>query len=517
MSETAAPEAQPDPRDQSGRVARNILSVAASQAATWAFSAVAIVIVPRALGPTAVGQLGFSMAVWSIASMVITFGSSPLITREVAQDPAAGSRVISNVFPMKGIAWIGVSLVVFGYTVVGNVEGTLLTLLAIHGVHALVNQTNETFRSSIIGRERLGLTSTVSIIERAIVAAATIGVVLLDQGVEVVAIAGLAGLVVTMPILGVSAVRDPEIHIRPTLSEAGSVLHRALPLMFLSGALLLYREVDIITLKALADDTAVGLYAATDRLFGAMVMVPSAISFALFPTMSRRYATDPDGVLDTMRRITALLGLVTIPIAVGALMLGPELAVAILGDDFARSGGVMQIYGIVLIPVAWTVVIGMLCTISQQERTWTIVLLVSAAATVPLDLVLVPWTENQYDNAALAGALAFLVTETGAVIFGFRRILPGAINRHTGATLIRTGLAAGLMAGALVLLDGLPLIVTIIGGGIVYGVGVLVFGALRLGELATLGGPFERFARFQAAPTDLNSEGAESSSPTSES
>ena len=36
MSDTAAPLAQPDPRDHSGRVARNILSVAASQLATWA-------------------------------------------------------------------------------------------------------------------------------------------------------------------------------------------------------------------------------------------------------------------------------------------------------------------------------------------------------------------------------------------------------------------------------------------------------------------------------------------------
>ncbi|MEO0494228.1 MAG: oligosaccharide flippase family protein [Actinomycetota bacterium] len=516
MSDDAASETQPDPRDNAGRVARNIASVAASQLTTWLFSAVAIVIVPRALGPVAIGQLGLATAIWQLGNIAIGFGSHQLIIREMSQDPKEGSRVLSNVVALQALAWVGVSVLVAAYAVLAGVDDTVAMLLVLVGLATIISQQNQSARGAIIGRERLGLTSSVSVIERAIAAGVTIVAVVLGYGVVVVtAVAGVA-TVVALGAHGIAVARDPEVVVKPTLADRRSVIQRAIPLMLLSSALLLYREIDVLALAALADEEAVGLYAATDRLFGAMVMVPSAISLALFPTLARRFTTDPEAVRATLRRLSALLGVVTLPMAVGAWMLGPDLAVTILGEDFEKSGDVMRVYGIVLIPVAWTVIIGMYCTISKQERVWTFVLLASAVATVPLDIFLVPFSEDRFDNAALAGAIAFLVTETSAVIFGFRRVLPGVMNGATLSMFVRAGFAAAAMAGVLWAARDLNVFLALIVGGGAYGIGALAFGALRLSELATLGGPFQRLARFGAAPSDGNTDGA-SSTPTSRS
>lgn len=515
MTEPAAPTAQPDPRDQPGRVARNIVSVTVSQLTTWVFSAVSIVIVPRALGPEANGQLGFALAVWALAGIIVSFGSGQLVTRELSQDSVIGSRVVSNVLPMQGLAWLLMAVVVFGYVVVADVGEPIRTLLFIAGIGTLVAQWGMTYRHALTGRERLTFTSTMSIVERAVAAGIAVTAVLLGYGVEVVAAAGVIASVVALGVFGVGAQRDPNIVIRPSLNYADVVVKQAIPLMAMASALRLYREIDVIALKLMADDVAVGLYAATDRLLGAALMVPAAITIALFPTLSRRYATDPEGVRDTLRRVSGYLGVMTLPMAMASLFLGRDLAVTILGDQFEKAGDVMRIYGLVLIPVAWGVVIGIYCTISRRELRWAAVLTVLALLTIPLDIVLVPWTEDRFDNAALAGALAFFVTETGSVVYGFRKVLPGVFHAGNRRMLFRALLAAGVMAGVLWLLRDMHLAVRVAAGGLTYVACVPVFGVLSLSEVATLGGPFERFARFVPSRTDQSSEDGPSSPPTS--
>ncbi|MEM8707038.1 MAG: flippase [Actinomycetota bacterium] len=511
---SASPESD---LDGGGRLARNIASVGGSQLVTWAFSAVAIVVVPRALGPTALGQLGFASAVWGIGALFTNFGSSALINREVARDRATGSQILSNVLPMQGIAWTAVATVIFGYTLLGDFDSTQATLMFIVGFGALIGEPAQALMAAIIGQERLVLSSALSVVDRALVAIATVAAVLLGYGVEVVAAVGFVGTALVLIVMIGLMRRDEEIQIDLTLRQHRSVINQAVPLMLLGGALVVYREIDVITLKALADDESVGLYSATDRLFGAMLLVPGAVTFALFPTMARRWSSDPEGVLVTLRRICGLLALFTLPVAAGALLLGPQIAVTILGDDFERSGDVMRVYGIVLIPVAWTGVLGMLCQISKRERIWTYVLLASAAATIPLDVVLVPWTDDRFGNAALAGALAFLVTETGAVVYGFRRVLPGVFDAAFRSTIYRTLPALAAMVGVVWFLQDLFILVPVAVGGAVYGLGVLATGAIRLDELATIGGPFERFARFRSNPADppQEDEAPDSTNPRS--
>lgn len=516
MSEPTAPEGA-DPRDQPGRVARNIASVAGSQIGTWAFAAVAIVIVPRALGPEQFGQLGVVRSLWALAGIFIGFGAGGLITREISQDVDWGSRVISNVLPMQTIVWSLCAVTLVGYGFVTDADQTTWALLMIVGVGSLFGNWKATLNTGIIGRERIGVSSALSVADRALVAGLTVSVVLLGFGVE--AVAGVNTFMHGAMLIALVVVtrRDPAVKIAPSLADAKKVLRQAAPLAVLGGALAFYREIDVIALSALADETAVGFYSATDRLFGAMIVIPAAVAGALYPTLSRRWVSDPDGVLSTLHRVTGLLGVFTVPVSVGAVMLGPELAVLILGEEFEKTGDVMRIYGLVLIPVGWTVVLGTLCRIKKTEHVWTKVLIVSALATIPLDIVLVPWADDRFENAALAGALAFLVTESGAVAFGAYRVLPGMFSATVRRMLFRSTLAAGVMAGAVYATDGLHVLFRIVIGGLVYAAAAPALGAVRLGELATLGGPFSRFARFASDSSDETSKGTPPSPPTTRS
>lgn len=76
-------------------------------------------------------------------------------------------------------------------------------------------------------------------------------------------------------------------------------------------------------------------------------------------------------------------------------------------------------------------------------------MIVATIATIPLDLILVPWCEQVFGNGAIGGGLSFILTEAAMVIIGIRLLPPKTL-----------GWANGWLAGR-VLLGGLLMVLSV--------------------------------------------------------
>ena len=95
-----------------------------------------------------------------------------------------------------------------------------------------------------------------------------------------------------------------------------------------------------------------------------------------------------------------------------------------------------------------TIVIGHYMMAVDRLHRWTSITVVAIVVSVPLNMVLVPFTERVYDNGAIGGALVYIVSESvillGATTLAGMRFY----DRHVVGAAVKAAIAAGLMLAA---------------------------------------------------------------------
>jgi O-antigen/teichoic acid export membrane protein len=212
--------------------------------------------------------------------------------------------------------------------------------------------------------------------------------------------------------------------------------------------LILYGQVDVLIISSLVNTQETGWYGAASQLFSTLLFIPVVFTTAVFPVLARTYAAAPDALPKVLSKAFDMLLLVSIPIGLGILIVAPQVVSMLFGPAFAQSGPILALMGIVLIFTYQNVLIGQFLTSTDRQNSWTLVMIVAAIITVPLDLVLVPWCQREFGNGAIAGALSFIFTEFAMVAIGIWLLPKGSLgwsNVRGGAQIIFAGLA---MVGA---------------------------------------------------------------------
>jgi hypothetical protein len=113
-------------------------------------------------------------------------------------------------------------------------------------------------------------------------------------------------------------------------------------------------------------------------------------------------------------------------------------------------------------------------------------MIVATIATIPLDLILVPWTDKRFDNGAIGGALAYVVTEGFVLTVALVFIAPQLLRLPSTLRLARTVLAGAGMFAAIWPLRDTFILIPIAVGAVVYLVGIAVLRVLGARDLAML-------------------------------
>ncbi|MFN8507778.1 MAG: flippase [Dehalococcoidia bacterium] len=449
---------------------QNAIAMFAGQTITWTLTALTLALLPRYLGPSHMGALGISLSFSNLASTVAGLGIATLVTKDIARDHEAASRMLGTAIwlnVMLGLAAAAISIAAgqaLGYApmtqwaILVNCGIVPLNLLTLLGFAAL--QGAEVMRHQAIWDAT----------NKLLFLAGTAAIIVLDLGFGAYLLLSIASAVlVTVPAIRLMHRVLPFKPWTFSIAQARYLVVASLPFSTTSVFVVVYLAVDTLLLSLLSGETAVGIYTAPSRIFGTLLFAPTIVTTVVFPRMAATYR---DGAADTARLARATLALVigiTLPVAVMTVGVGDEGLVWLIGRGFADSGPVVVLLALSLVPTSVNMVAHRILIAVDRQRVWTVVVLVALVAKVAVGLVLIPLFDHAFASAALGAAASLLAVEGGMMLVAFYYMPRGIMDRAAFALYARLSAGALFATAAMLLTRPLGFFLTGIAGTLGYG------------------------------------------------
>lgn len=410
-----------------GTIFKNMVALGVVQFANYLLPLIIIPFVTRALGVDLFGRVCYAQNIVSYLALLINFGFDYSATQDVAihkHDKQTLGVIFRTVMVSKAVLF-AVSLVVMGvlYAVFAPVHADpVLYLWA-----ALFNLGFVLFPTWLYqGMEDMGHMSIMNFITKLTGAVLIIAVVRkAEDYIAYMAILSVVYIVVGGIALGY-AIRHYGVLESKTRDKAlsGAILRKSCPIFVTTLAGSLYNAMGLTLLGAMMNSTEVGVYAGSQKMISACMMLTSMpFSVAIFPTMSRLFAEDKPKAWHFFGRSMGLaigVGLCMIPCI---WLLAPLVVHILLGNGFEEA--VAQMRWMAGLPLL--LLIGTMLTVqglygTQQQRWAPVVVLLSGGISVALNWLLIPVWHAGGCIAAWYVAECVEILIVGGILWRYKRI-----------------------------------------------------------------------------------------------
>lgn len=472
------------------RVLRNIVALLITQLGTWSISLVLTLLVPSYLGPARYGLYSFVGSYVGFFALGMQLGTGTYLTWRIAREPELAPRLLFNTLllqlPLALVCGIAAVLIVPALDPDPFVRELILILVVTNTLTAL----SATGIAALSGFQLMRVPAFINLFSVAVSAALLILSIRFHAGLEVFLLAGLAGQVVGLLALAAYTLRKIPFRPRADPRLWRSILVGGLPFFSWSLILLFYGQVSVSMLKILAGNTVVGWYAAANRIVGIPVFLPSIVIIAILPALSAEGTASSPRFLQLTSRSLRLVALITIPAAVGMIMLANNLTALLhFPSSFDQVGPIIAVLAANIPLIAVDMVLGTVLIALGRQKAWAAVGVVAAIVNPAANLWLIPYTAARFGNAAIGAACATLLTElvmlAGALILRPKTIF----TRWDLWFIVRCLMAAALMVPAVLALASRTSIGTVaaVGYGIVvYAMAAYTLQAVRNDDLVGL-------------------------------
>jgi O-antigen/teichoic acid export membrane protein len=393
-----------DPANAARRVFKNSAVTFAMRMVVRALDLVVFYLLAGSLNVATLGDYTFAALLVSQYLAIFTeFGLGVLLTREVARDPGAARRlfgvtlglrlllVLAGALPvallvLAAFAAIGQPLSAEGAAVIFVLLLTLVPSAYSGAVTALYN-----------ANERMEVPALMELVTAALSFLARIAVIVLGLGIIGLAWSAVAVSAVTATLFFLLQGRQ---FFAPTLSWDTAAMRAtvpsALPLMLNNLLSAVFFRFDVFIIRAFggaAGERLVGQYNVPYTILSIAMIVPPAVTFAVFPLLARRAGGDRAAMADAQNRTLQILLALAFPLAMGLAALAPDLILLFTRSQFADYGPSAAVLAILAWFLPLSFANGLLqyaLIAAERQAAITRAFLIGAAANLALNLTAVP-------------------------------------------------------------------------------------------------------------------------------
>jgi O-antigen/teichoic acid export membrane protein len=428
-------------------IAKNTGILLVSQVITWALTLLMTVFLPRYLGAGIVGKLHLANSIWAIVSMLAGFGMDTLMTKEIARAPQRLSELLGTNLILRSLLYVLGAVVTAAYVHFAGYPADTISIIAITGLAMLVFGAISGAEASLMGLEKADVLSVGKVAGKLILTVLTLGALFLDMGVLVIASVALVSASLQLFYLLSTIHKIQPFRLQINWRLGIWMLQAGFPYLLVGGLVVIYQQVDVILLSLLANESSIGWYGTAEQLFGTLLFIPTAFITAVFPVLSRLFTSDPQALVKIAQKSASFLLLLSMPIGLGMIAIAEPFVVLLFGPEFAPTGQVLMVLGIVLVFTYQNTLISYYLISTDRQQQWVWVMAVATLVTIPLDLFLIPWCQAVFNNGAIGGAAAFFITELGMMLYGLKLVGNEGINLRSAWQALRIFLAgAGMFA-----------------------------------------------------------------------
>ncbi|MFQ3662869.1 MAG: flippase [Chloroflexaceae bacterium] len=325
-----------DPENTARRVFKNSAVTFAMRMVVKALDMVIFFILVGSFDVATFGDYLFAiLLVGQYLTIFTEFGLGVLLTREVAREPDSARRLFGLTLTLR-LALIGVValpltlLVVGGYALLGQPisavgQQTIFILLLTLIPSAFSGAVTALYNAS----ERMEVPALMEVVTATLNFLARLGVMALGLGILGLAWAAVAVTSVTALVFAVLQRRD---FFPPRIAWDGPKMRwlalTALPLMLNNLLSAVFFRFDVFIVRAFGGPGAerlVGQYNTPYTFLNVALIIPPAVTFAVFPLLSRRAAGDRSSLATAQNRTLQVLLLLAFPLAMGMSVLSHDL------------------------------------------------------------------------------------------------------------------------------------------------------------------------------------------------
>lgn len=499
-----------DPANAARRIFKNSAVTFGLRMFVRGLDTVILFLLVGALDPAALGA--YNTAALLVAQYLATFtefGLGILLTREVARHPDAARRLFGVTLALRLLLIIAAAapvawLVIAGYNLIGAVglsepltaEGQLaiwillLTLVpsAYSGaVTALYN-----------AAERMEVPAAVEVLTALLSFLARIAVLVLGWGVIGLAWAAVLVSSITAVIFFGLQVRT---FFAPTLSFDAAAIRalvpQALPLMLNNLLSVIFFRFDLFIVRAFGGSNAdllVQQYVLPYQLLNIALVLPPAITFAVFPLLARRAGGARSELASAQQRTLRLLLFIAFPLAMGMTLLADDLVWIFARRRFAEYLPSVTVLAVLawFLPLSFANGLLQYVLIAIERQTAiTRAFVAGAIFNLTANLIAIPLAIRlgRPEDALLAAAIITIMSEV--VLYAvFRPVLhqeglpPGILKLMWQPALASLAMAAAMLPAILWLRGWIGSLCAILLGPPVYGIALWLIGAIGAEEVA---------------------------------
>ena len=314
-------------------MARNVSALFGAQLVTWVMSTSVAVVVPRLVGPEAIGHYQLSQSIWAVGLATVSLGTNTLVTLEVArrregQEIDLGPALVARL-AAYALAWIPLG----GFVVLAGYGDQVRTLFLIGGAATLMATIAELARSALTGLENLGAVAAVDIVSKTVMTGVMVGAAVATKDVRVVAVAALVPVALSAVLLFRRLRASTTTVFTRSPLAVWSATRQSAPYLAIAVVFVLYMQLDVVLMSFFVSDVEIGWYGQADTLFASALFIPTIIMAALFPRQARTHAEDPEAALVILEQGFRTLTLLAIPIGLGIVL----VADCVVGCCTART------------------------------------------------------------------------------------------------------------------------------------------------------------------------------------
>lgn len=430
-------------------------------------------IVARSLGVANFGIYALALTVASIFAVVADFGLNFLLVREVAMNRDRSSVYLVSVSLLKILLILPSILIILIISRLFYPSFPVRSAIYLAFMAAILFTFLQFVTSFFNGHEKMGYTAAILACHSALLLGICVTIVIYKQANvnnllfgHIIAAGMMAGLAALF-LLRVLPIRQLTF----SASLCGQTLRKAVPfgLFFLLGVI--FFRVDIIMLSMMKGKEAVGLYWIAFRIIVAVELFPALFTEAVYPTLSRSFAESSESARLIIEKALRFMLLVGLPIALTMFFLSDKI-ILIFGKHFLQASKALRILSLMVALRFCAYVLGITLTASGKQKYRTMMAAICVAGNIALNFLLIP--RYGYEGAALASVTTAAILVAGYYLLVVKLVCP----LHLFRLAFGPTLAAGAMVAAILLLQGMGVVLAIFIGGIIYLAGLVLFRAI---------------------------------------
>lgn len=385
------------------KIASNLFSLTSAEIASRLLGFLSLVYLGRILDTNGFGIIGFATALVSYFVLAVSFGFSTYGTIEIAKDQRKISEFVNNIFSIRILLALFLSLVLVLYVLLSGKSSVTNYVILIIGLNLFTNafalnwvfQAVEKMQYIAMRQILSGLLSLIGVI---IFVHSKSDVVI---AASVLSLSALIGNIFFIPIYQKMFTKIKLEYSREFWKE---LFRQSFPLAFASMMIGIYYNLDMVMIGYMKPESDVGIYNAAYKIF-LLGIVPFQLIFsAFFPVLSRAGLTHSQEFKDTMKNYAKFIFGSGIISGIVLLSFSERIIILIFGENYLASAVPLAILAMNIIVISINVFLGNPMMAWGKQKQYSIAVTLGAVSNIILNFVLIP--KYSYIGAAFATLLS---------------------------------------------------------------------------------------------------------------